>query len=72
MIQLNEEQRIILNTVRQISQEKNKPRAAEIDEAGEFPVERMMRDAKLTQIYTGTNQITRVAAAREIFKGVSD
>jgi alkylation response protein AidB-like acyl-CoA dehydrogenase len=34
----------------------------------EFPVERMMRDAKLTQIYTGTNQIMRVVAAREIFK----
>ncbi len=35
----------------------------------EFPVERMMRDAKLTQIYTGTNQVTRMVAAREIFKG---
>jgi len=35
----------------------------------EFPVERMMRDAKLTQIYTGTNQIMRMVAAREIFKG---
>ncbi len=34
----------------------------------EFPVERMMRDAKLTQIYTGTNQIMRVVAAREIFE----
>jgi alkylation response protein AidB-like acyl-CoA dehydrogenase len=38
----------------------------------EFPVERMMRDAKLTQIYTGTNQIMRVVAAREIFKGMGD
>ena len=38
----------------------------------EYPVERMMRDAKLTQIYTGTNQIMRVVAAREIFKGMSD
>jgi alkylation response protein AidB-like acyl-CoA dehydrogenase len=34
----------------------------------EFPVERMVRDAKLTQIYTGTNQIMRMVAAREIFK----
>ena len=34
----------------------------------EFPLERMMRDAKLIQIYTGTNQIMRVVAAREIFK----
>ena len=26
----------------------------------EFPVERMMRDAKITQIYEGTNQIQRM------------
>ncbi len=32
----------------------------------DYPVERMMRDAKLIQIYTGTNQITRMVAAREI------
>lgn len=37
MINLNEEQRIILNTVNQIVQEKIKPRAAEIDEKAEFP-----------------------------------
>jgi cyclohex-1-ene-1-carbonyl-CoA dehydrogenase len=35
----------------------------------DFPVERMMRDAKLIQIYTGTNQIMRLVAAREIFRG---
>jgi len=35
----------------------------------DHPVERMMRDAKLIQIYTGTNQIMRVVAAREILKG---
>ena len=34
----------------------------------DFPVERMMRDAKLIQIYTGTNQIMRMVAAREIFR----
>lgn len=34
----------------------------------DYPVERMMRDAKLIQIYTGTNQIMRMVAAREIFK----
>jgi len=34
----------------------------------EFPVERMMRDAKLIQIYTGTNQVMRLVAAREIFE----
>jgi alkylation response protein AidB-like acyl-CoA dehydrogenase len=32
----------------------------------DFPVERMMRDAKLTQIYTGTNQIMRLIAGRAI------
>jgi cyclohex-1-ene-1-carbonyl-CoA dehydrogenase len=35
----------------------------------DYPVERMMRDAKLIQIYTGTNQIMRVVAAREILEG---
>jgi alkylation response protein AidB-like acyl-CoA dehydrogenase len=33
----------------------------------EYPVERMMRDAKITQIYEGTNQIQRVVIARAIF-----
>lgn len=33
----------------------------------DFPVERMMRDAKLIQIYTGTNQVLRMVAARSIF-----
>ena len=30
----------------------------------EYPVERMMRDAKLTQIYEGTNEIQRVVISR--------
>ncbi|MCP5843063.1 acyl-CoA dehydrogenase, partial [Klebsiella pneumoniae] len=30
------------------------------------PVERMMRDAKITQIYEGTNQIQRVVIARNL------
>jgi alkylation response protein AidB-like acyl-CoA dehydrogenase len=34
----------------------------------EFPVERMMRDAKVTQIYEGTNQVQRVVIARETLK----
>ncbi|MSO37719.1 MAG: acyl-CoA dehydrogenase [Acidimicrobiia bacterium] len=32
----------------------------------EFAVERMMRDAKVTQIYEGTNQIQRVVVARRL------
>jgi alkylation response protein AidB-like acyl-CoA dehydrogenase len=32
----------------------------------DFPVERMMRDAKVTQIYEGTNQIQRVVIARKL------
>jgi len=32
----------------------------------DYPVERMMRDAKLTQIYTGTNQIMRMVAGRSL------
>jgi alkylation response protein AidB-like acyl-CoA dehydrogenase len=35
----------------------------------DFPVERMMRDAKITQIYEGTNQIQRVVIARQLLKG---
>ena len=31
----------------------------------DYPVERMMRDAKITQIYEGTNQIQRVVMARQ-------
>ena len=32
----------------------------------EYPVERMMRDAKITQIYEGTNQVQRVVIARDL------
>jgi cyclohex-1-ene-1-carbonyl-CoA dehydrogenase len=34
----------------------------------DYPVERMMRDAKLTQIYTGTNQIMRLVAGRDLLQ----
>jgi len=33
----------------------------------EYPVEKLMRDAKLFQIYEGTSQIQRLVIAREIF-----
>jgi alkylation response protein AidB-like acyl-CoA dehydrogenase len=36
----------------------------------EYGVERMMRDAKITQIYEGTNQIQRVVIARQILKAL--
>ena len=32
----------------------------------DFPAERLMRDAKITQIYEGTNQIQRVVIARAL------
>ncbi|KRQ20418.1 acyl-CoA dehydrogenase [Mycobacteroides sp. H001] len=35
----------------------------------DFPVERFMRDAKITQIYEGTNQIQRVVMARALLRG---
>ncbi|MGH3717867.1 MAG: acyl-CoA dehydrogenase family protein [Pseudonocardiaceae bacterium] len=35
----------------------------------DFPLERMMRDAKITQIYEGTNQIQRLVMARALLKG---
>jgi alkylation response protein AidB-like acyl-CoA dehydrogenase len=35
----------------------------------DYPVERMMRDAKITQIYEGTNQIQRVVIARQLLQG---
>ena len=34
----------------------------------DFPVERMMRNTKITQIYEGTNQIQRVVMARQLLE----
>ena len=34
----------------------------------DYPVERMMRDAKITQIYEGTNQIQRIVIARDLLR----
>jgi alkylation response protein AidB-like acyl-CoA dehydrogenase len=36
----------------------------------EYPAERYMRDAKITQIYEGTNQIQRVVIARQILRSI--
>jgi alkylation response protein AidB-like acyl-CoA dehydrogenase len=38
----------------------------------DFPVERMMRDAKITQIYEGTNQIQRVVVARRLIEELAE
>jgi len=35
----------------------------------DYPVEKMMRDAKITQIYEGTNQVQRLVIARELLRG---
>ena len=35
----------------------------------EYPVERLFRDAKITQIYEGTNEIQRIVIAGELLKG---
>ncbi|WP_375432722.1 acyl-CoA dehydrogenase family protein [uncultured Friedmanniella sp.] len=36
----------------------------------DYPVERMMRDAKITQIYEGTNQVQRIVMARQLLRGL--
>jgi alkylation response protein AidB-like acyl-CoA dehydrogenase len=36
----------------------------------DYPVERMMRDAKITQIYEGTNQVQRIVLARQLLAGI--
>jgi alkylation response protein AidB-like acyl-CoA dehydrogenase len=36
----------------------------------DYPVEKFMRDAKITQIYEGTNQVQRIVMARQLLKGV--
>jgi alkylation response protein AidB-like acyl-CoA dehydrogenase len=38
----------------------------------DFPVERMMRDAKITQIYEGTNQVQRIVMAKQLLAGLPD
>jgi alkylation response protein AidB-like acyl-CoA dehydrogenase len=35
----------------------------------EFHVERLMRDAKITQIYEGTSEVQRIVISRNVLKG---
>ena len=35
----------------------------------DYPVERLMRDAKITQIFAGTNEIQRLTIAKSLLKG---
>ena len=37
----------------------------------DYPVEKYMRDAKITQIYEGTNQVQRLVIARNLIKEAS-
>ena len=37
----------------------------------DYPVEKLLRDAKLAQIYEGANEIQRLVTARELLKGYS-
>jgi len=37
-----------------------------------YPVEKYMRDAKITQIYEGTNQIQRLVIARNLIKEAAE
>ncbi|NUR05538.1 MAG: acyl-CoA dehydrogenase [Nocardioidaceae bacterium] len=36
----------------------------------DYPAERMLRDAKITQIYEGTNQVQRIVMARQLLSGI--
>jgi alkylation response protein AidB-like acyl-CoA dehydrogenase len=38
----------------------------------DYPVERLFRDAKVTEIYEGTSEIQRIVIARELYSGSRD
>jgi len=37
----------------------------------EYHVERLMRDAKITQIYEGTSEVQKIVISRNLLKGIS-
>ena len=75
---LSEEHEALREAVRALVDDKIAPRAAEIDRTSEFPWDvyealvkadlQAVRDAKITQIYEGTNQIQRMVMARQLLK----
>jgi len=38
----------------------------------EYPIERLYRDARVTRIYEGTNEIQRTVVARELLRGLEE
>jgi alkylation response protein AidB-like acyl-CoA dehydrogenase len=42
-----------------------------LEDSRDFPLERMMRDAKATQIYEGTNQVQRIVIARSALDAIT-
>jgi alkylation response protein AidB-like acyl-CoA dehydrogenase len=65
---LPDEHEELRSVLRDLCETQIAPYAADVDERARFPVERFMRDAKITQIYEGTNQIQRVVMARALLK----
>jgi len=71
---LSDDQRAIRDLAREIARERRawtKPARTRTSSSSswaskEFPVERYMRDAKVTQIYEGTNQIQRMIIAEHL------
>ena len=65
--ELTEEQKMLRDTVARIAKEQISPGAVQLlggyGYVKEYPVERMMRDAKITQIYEGTSQIQKIIIA---------
>ena len=67
-MQFTEEQTAFRDGVRRMVEDHVAPIAAEIDENDRFPTELIPGDAKLNQIFEGTNQIQRVVIARELLR----
>ena len=62
-----------LNAIRLYRLQKQTDKALELAHGGGYlrtgPVERLFRDAKVTELYEGTSEIQRIVIAREVLKG---